>query len=89
MTHAHDGFKYLSPRDYVDTKSWLAYEQNPCSTYMIKSERLNRHALESVDSQVMNLRTDKKSSWSIIEVIFIKISTKYLIKEPRTQSDLR
>jgi hypothetical protein len=29
MTHRHDDFEWLSPRDYVDTKSWLAYEQNP------------------------------------------------------------
>jgi hypothetical protein len=26
MTHRHDDFEYLSPRDFVDTKSWLAYE---------------------------------------------------------------
>jgi hypothetical protein len=24
-THTHDGFECPSPRDYVDTKSWLAY----------------------------------------------------------------
>jgi hypothetical protein len=28
MTHTHDDFKCLSLRDYVDTKSLLAYEQN-------------------------------------------------------------
>jgi hypothetical protein len=33
MTHMHDGFECLSPRDYVDTKSWLAYEKNPYSTH--------------------------------------------------------
>jgi hypothetical protein len=32
MTHTHDSFERPSPRDYVDTKSWLAYEQNPYST---------------------------------------------------------
>jgi hypothetical protein len=31
-THMHNGFECLSLRDYVDTKSWLAYEQNPYST---------------------------------------------------------
>jgi hypothetical protein len=29
----HDGFKCLNLGDYVDTKSWLAYEQNPYSTH--------------------------------------------------------
>jgi hypothetical protein len=28
-THMHDGFECPSPRDYVETKSGLAYEQNP------------------------------------------------------------
>jgi hypothetical protein len=28
----HDDFECPSPRDYVDIKSWLAYEQNPYST---------------------------------------------------------
>jgi hypothetical protein len=28
-THMLDDFECLSARDYVDTKSWLAYEQNP------------------------------------------------------------
>jgi hypothetical protein len=32
-THMHDGFKCLNLGDYVDTKSWLAYEQNPYSTH--------------------------------------------------------
>jgi hypothetical protein len=32
MTHTHDNFKCLSPRDYVDTKPLLAYEQNPYPT---------------------------------------------------------
>jgi hypothetical protein len=33
MTHTHDDFECLSPRDNVDTKSCLAYEQNPYSTH--------------------------------------------------------
>jgi hypothetical protein len=33
MTHTHSDFECLSPRDYVDTKSWLAYEHNPYSTH--------------------------------------------------------
>jgi hypothetical protein len=31
--HMHDGFECMSPRDYIDTKSYLAYEQNPYSTH--------------------------------------------------------
>jgi hypothetical protein len=33
MTHMHDDFEYPSPREDVDTMSWLAYEQNPYSTH--------------------------------------------------------
>jgi hypothetical protein len=33
MTHRHDDFVSLSPKDFVDTKSWLAYEQNPYLTH--------------------------------------------------------
>jgi hypothetical protein len=33
MTHTHDDFECLSPRDYVDTKSYLEYEQYPYSTH--------------------------------------------------------
>jgi hypothetical protein len=29
MTHTHDDFECPSLRDYVDTKSRLAYEKNP------------------------------------------------------------
>jgi hypothetical protein len=32
-THTHDDFECLSPRDFVDTKSWLAYKRNPYSTH--------------------------------------------------------
>jgi hypothetical protein len=32
-THTHDDFECLNPRDFVDTKSWLAYERNPYSTH--------------------------------------------------------
>jgi hypothetical protein len=31
-THTHENFECLSPKDYVDTKSLLAYEQNPFDT---------------------------------------------------------
>jgi hypothetical protein len=33
MTHMHDDFECPSLRNYVDTKSWLGYEQNSYSTY--------------------------------------------------------
>jgi hypothetical protein len=32
-SYTQDGFECPSPRDYVDSKSWLAYEQNPYSTH--------------------------------------------------------
>jgi hypothetical protein len=32
----HDGVKCPSPRDYVDTKSWPAYEQDPYSTHWVR-----------------------------------------------------
>jgi hypothetical protein len=32
-THTQDNFKYPSSRDYIDTKSWLAYEHNPYATH--------------------------------------------------------
>jgi hypothetical protein len=36
-THMHDNFECPSPRDYIDTKSWLAYEQNTYSTHWVWS----------------------------------------------------
>jgi hypothetical protein len=42
MTHTHDNFERLSPRDYVDTKSWLAYEQNPYSTHWVRLDSCHR-----------------------------------------------
>jgi hypothetical protein len=37
MTHTYNVFECASPRGYVDTKSWLAYEQNPYSTCWVRS----------------------------------------------------
>jgi hypothetical protein len=31
-----------NPRDYADTKSWLAYEQNPYSTHWVRSDSCHR-----------------------------------------------
>jgi hypothetical protein len=45
----HDDFKCLSPRDYVDTKSWLAYEQNPCSTHWVRIGSCHRETSLSYD----------------------------------------
>jgi hypothetical protein len=42
MTHSHDDIEHPSPRDYVDTKSWLAYERNPYSTQWIRSSSCHR-----------------------------------------------
>jgi hypothetical protein len=49
MTHMHDDFGCLSPRDYVDTKSWLAYEQNPYSTHWVRSSSCHREMSLSYD----------------------------------------
>jgi hypothetical protein len=35
-THRHNSLKCQSPRDYVDTKSCLAYEQNPYLTHWVR-----------------------------------------------------
>jgi hypothetical protein len=37
MTHTQGGFKCPSPRDYVETKSCLPYEQNPYLTHWVRS----------------------------------------------------
>jgi hypothetical protein len=42
MTHRHDGFECSNLSDYVDTKSWLAYEQNPYSTHWVTSSSRHR-----------------------------------------------
>jgi hypothetical protein len=60
MTHTHGDFECLSIRDYVDTKSYLAYEQNPYPTHRIWYKKSNKYVLESISNQVMKLRTDKK-----------------------------
>jgi hypothetical protein len=44
-THTQDDFEFLSPRDYVDTKSCLAYEQNHYSTYWVRSCSCHRETL--------------------------------------------
>jgi hypothetical protein len=36
ITHRHDGFKCPSPRDYVNIKSGLAYEENPYLTHRVR-----------------------------------------------------
>jgi hypothetical protein len=41
-THTHDDFECPNRRYYVDTKSWLAYEQNPYSTYWVRSSSCHR-----------------------------------------------
>jgi hypothetical protein len=42
MTHTHDNFEFLSQRDYIDTKSWLAYDQNSYSTHCVRSRSCHR-----------------------------------------------
>jgi hypothetical protein len=42
MTPTQNAFKCPSPRDNVDTKSWLAYEQNPYSTHWVRSSSCHR-----------------------------------------------
>jgi hypothetical protein len=41
-THRHDDLECSSPRDYVDTKSRLAYEQNPYSINWVRSGSCHR-----------------------------------------------
>jgi hypothetical protein len=48
-THTHDDFGCLSPRDYVDTKSWLTYEQNPYLTHWVRSSSCHREMSLSYD----------------------------------------
>jgi hypothetical protein len=60
MTHMHNDFECLSPRYYVDTKSRLAYEQNPYSKHGVRSKTLDRHVLKSVVRQITNLHSDKR-----------------------------
>jgi hypothetical protein len=59
-TRTNDDFEYLSSRDYVDTKSGLAYEQNPYLTHGVRSKMLDRHVLKSVVRQVTNLLIDRR-----------------------------
>jgi hypothetical protein len=49
MTHTLDGFECPSSRDYVDTKSWLAYEQNPYSTHWVRLGSYHRETFISYD----------------------------------------
>jgi hypothetical protein len=48
-THTYDDFECLSPRDYVDTKFWLAYEQNPYSAYRVGSSSCHRETFLGYD----------------------------------------
>jgi hypothetical protein len=48
-THMHDDFEYSSPRDYVDTKSWLAYKQNSYSTHRVRSGSCHRETYLGYD----------------------------------------
>jgi hypothetical protein len=41
-THTHNNFEWLSPRDYIDTKSWLAYDQNPYSINWVRPGSCHR-----------------------------------------------
>jgi hypothetical protein len=55
MTHRHDGFECPTPRDYVDTKSWLAYEQNPYSTHCVRSGTCHREMSLVYDISLLSL----------------------------------
>jgi hypothetical protein len=48
-THMHDGFECSTPRDYVDTKSWLTYVQNPYSTHLVRSGSCHRETTLGYD----------------------------------------
>jgi hypothetical protein len=55
MTHTHDGFQCSSPRDYLDTKSYLDYEQNPYSTHKVKSGSCHRVTSQGYDISLLSL----------------------------------
>jgi hypothetical protein len=42
MTHTHDDFECPILRDYINIKSWLAYEQNPYSMHWVRSGSCHR-----------------------------------------------
>jgi hypothetical protein len=48
-------FECLSPRDYVDTKPWLAYEQNPYSTDWVRSGSFHRETSLHYDISLLSL----------------------------------
>jgi hypothetical protein len=54
-THRHDDFECPSPRDYVDTKSCLAYEQNPYSTLWVRSGSCHRETSLGYDIYLLSL----------------------------------
>jgi hypothetical protein len=54
-THTHDDFKCPSPKDYVDMKSWLAYEQNPYSTQWVVSSSCHRETSLGYDISLLSL----------------------------------
>jgi hypothetical protein len=49
MTHKHNDSECLSPRDYVDTMFWLAYEKNPYSTHWVRSGSCHREMSQGYD----------------------------------------
>jgi hypothetical protein len=55
MTHRHDCFECPSPRDYVDTKSWLAYEQNLYSIDWARSGSCHRETSLGYDISLLSL----------------------------------
>jgi hypothetical protein len=55
MTHRHDCSKCSSPRDYVDTKSWLAYEQNPYSIHWVRLDFCHKETSLGYDISLLSL----------------------------------
>jgi hypothetical protein len=55
MTHRHEGFKCLSPRDNVDIESWRAHERNPYSTHEVRSDSCHREMSLDYDISLLSL----------------------------------
>jgi hypothetical protein len=63
MTHTHNDFKCLSPRDYVDTMFWLAYQQNPYSTHGVRSSSWHREM--SLGYDILSVITRLRANMNI------------------------
>jgi hypothetical protein len=62
-THRHDDFECPSPRNYVDTESWLAYEQNPYLIHWVRSGSC--HTKTSIGYDILSAITRLRANTNI------------------------